>query len=120
MIIPPAPEALARISLDIDQISSCNNNCLHGMPTFRTVFFRFCQRSSSQPKRPISTSPRMSSSGIAAALYEATVSPASITGAVPEEAKDKKHHLKNGKGFDNPWDSWRDFNGPAIGWAMVK
>lgn len=62
----------------------------------------------------------MSGSGTAAALYAATVSPASITGAVPEEAKDKKHHLKNGKGFDNPWDSWRDFNGPAIGWAMVK
>ncbi|KAL9638452.1 MAG: hypothetical protein Q9204_001494 [Flavoplaca sp. TL-2023a] len=62
----------------------------------------------------------MSSSGTAAALYAATVSPASITGGVPEEAKDKKHHLKNGKGFDNPWDSWRDFSGPAIGWAMVK
>ncbi|KAL8687799.1 MAG: hypothetical protein Q9224_005047 [Gallowayella concinna] len=68
----------------------------------------------------MSTSPYMSSSGTAAALYAATVSPASITGAVPEEAKDKQHHLKNGKGFNNPWDSWRDFSGPAIGWAMTK
>ncbi|KAL8785987.1 MAG: hypothetical protein Q9213_003063 [Squamulea squamosa] len=62
----------------------------------------------------------MSSSSTAAALYAAVVSPASITGAVPEEAKDKRHHLKDGKGFDNPWDSWRDLSGPAIGWAMVK
>ncbi|KAL8716317.1 MAG: hypothetical protein Q9220_000222 [cf. Caloplaca sp. 1 TL-2023] len=62
----------------------------------------------------------MSSSGTAAALYAATVSSASITGAVPEEAKEKKHHLKAGKGFTNPWESWRDFNGPAIAWAMTK
>lgn len=62
----------------------------------------------------------MSSSGTAAALYAATVSPASIMGAVPEEAKDKRHHLKDGKGFDNPWDSWKEIGGWAIGWAMIK
>lgn len=45
----------------------------------------------------------MSSSGTAASLYAATISPASITGAEPEEAKDKRHHLKDGKGFTNPW-----------------
>lgn len=62
----------------------------------------------------------MSSSGTAAALYAATVSPASITGAVPEEAKDKQHHLQNGKGFNNPWDSWKEMSGPQIGWAILK
>ena len=62
----------------------------------------------------------MSSSTTAAALYAATVSPASVTGAVPEEAKSKQHHLKGEKGFINPWDSWKEMAGPAIGWAMVK
>ncbi|KAI9810888.1 MAG: hypothetical protein M1827_005747 [Pycnora praestabilis] len=62
----------------------------------------------------------MSSSATAAALYAATISPASITGAVPEEAKELRHHLKDGKGFDNPWESWRNMAGPKIGWAMVR
>ncbi|KAL8737905.1 MAG: hypothetical protein Q9181_001242 [Wetmoreana brouardii] len=68
----------------------------------------------------MSTSPIMSSSGTAAALYAATTSPASVLGAVPEEAKDKRHHLKDGKGFTNPWDSWKEMGGFAIGWAMIK
>ncbi|KAI4170509.1 MAG: hypothetical protein LQ343_004886 [Gyalolechia ehrenbergii] len=62
----------------------------------------------------------MSSSGTAAALYAATVSPASVTGAVPEDAKGRQHHLKDGKGFTNPWDSWKEMGGFAIGWAMAK
>ena len=45
----------------------------------------------------------MSSSATAASLYAATISSATITGAVPEEAKEKRHHLKDGKGFTNPW-----------------
>ena len=45
----------------------------------------------------------MSGSGIAASLYAATISQASVMGAEPEEAKDKRHHLKDGKGFTNPW-----------------
>jgi len=57
----------------------------------------------------------MSSSGIAAALYAVTISSSSITGAQPEEAKDKQHHLKDGKGFTNPWESWRNFTGSQIG-----
>ena len=58
----------------------------------------------------------MSSASTAAALYAATVSSASITGAVPEDAKDRVHHLKNGKGFTNPWDSWREFRP----WDIMK
>lgn len=45
----------------------------------------------------------MSSSATAAVLYAATVSPASITGGEPEDARDKLHHLGKGKGFTNPW-----------------
>lgn len=61
----------------------------------------------------------MSASGTAASLYAATISPSSIVGAEPEEAKDNRHHLKDGKGFDNPWDSWKNMSGPAIGRAMA-
>ena len=45
----------------------------------------------------------MSGSGTAAALYAATISAASITAATPEAAGEKRHHLKDGKGFTNPW-----------------
>ena len=61
----------------------------------------------------------MSSSATATALYAATISTSLITSAVPEEAKDKKHHLKDGKGFTNPWDSWKNMSGPAIGKALL-
>ncbi|MCJ1282570.1 hypothetical protein MMC26_001894 [Xylographa opegraphella] len=61
----------------------------------------------------------MSTAGTAAALYAATISMSSMTGAVPEEAKEKAHHLKDGKGFTNPWDSWRDFSAPSIMKALI-
>ena len=56
-----------------------------------------------QNRRSFSSSYRMSGSATAAVLYAATVSPASITGGQPEDARDKLHHLGNGKGFTNPW-----------------
>ncbi|KAI4132710.1 MAG: hypothetical protein LQ338_000539 [Usnochroma carphineum] len=90
------------------------------MRSFRQFFLKFSPKTRRQSKRTFSTSPKMSSSGTAAALYAATVSPASATGAVPEETKDKRHHLKDGKGFTNPWDSWKEMGGFSIGWAMVK
>lgn len=71
--------------------------------------------SKQSPKKPL----RMSNSGMSAAFYMATISTSSITNAVPEEAKEKRHHLKDGKGFTNPWDSWRNFSGPGILKAMV-
>ncbi|KAF2687140.1 Metallo-hydrolase/oxidoreductase [Lentithecium fluviatile CBS 122367] len=46
-------------------------------------------------------------------LYAVVSSPAQI-GARPEEAEEKAHHLKNGKGFTNPWDSFRELSGPKI------
>ncbi|KAL9105966.1 MAG: hypothetical protein Q9187_008630, partial [Circinaria calcarea] len=61
----------------------------------------------------------MASSATAAALYAATISMSPVAGAVPEETREHRHHLKDGKGFTNPWDSWRDFTGPGIMKAMI-
>ena len=61
----------------------------------------------------------MSTAGTAAALYAATVSMSTMTGAVPEEAREKAHHLKDGKGFTNPWESWREISAPGIMKAMI-
>ncbi|KAL5378827.1 hypothetical protein DPSP01_008867 [Paraphaeosphaeria sporulosa] len=52
--------------------------------------------------------------GIAAAAMYAIVSNPAAVGAKPEDADAKAHHLKDGKGFINPWDSFRDF----VGWKM--
>lgn len=43
--------------------------------------------------------------GFGAGLYAAISTPTQ-SAAEPEEAKDKKHHLKGAKGFTNPWDSY--------------
>ena len=59
----------------------------------------------------------MSSSSTAAILYAATVSSASVAGQVPEEAREKRHHISNG--YTNPWDSWKEMSGPAIMRAML-
>lgn len=51
---------------------------------------------------------KMSSIGgasIGVGLYAVVSNPAQIA-AKPEEADEKRHHLKNGKGFTNPWDSY--------------
>lgn len=61
----------------------------------------------------------MSDSAISAIMYAATISSSSIAGAVPDEAKEKQHHLTHGKGFTNPWDSWRVLSGPAIMKALL-
>lgn len=45
--------------------------------------------------------------GIGAGLYAVVSNPAQV-GAVPEDAKEKRHHLKGGKGFINPWNSYVD------------
>jgi N-acyl-phosphatidylethanolamine-hydrolysing phospholipase D len=42
---------------------------------------------------------------IGVGLYAAVSNPAQVA-AKPEDADEKKHHLKNGKGFTNPWDSY--------------
>ena len=85
------------------------------MNVFRRLFFCFSRRSNNTPKRSLSGSPRMSNSQTAAALYAATVSSSSIAGATPEEASEKRHHLKGAKGFTNPWDSYVD----ATPWQLL-
>ena len=68
--------------------------------------FRFLSRirlKQTPPRRHPTRLTTMSSSTTAASLYAATISQATITGATPEDAKDRKHHLKNGHGFTNPW-----------------
>jgi N-acyl-phosphatidylethanolamine-hydrolysing phospholipase D len=66
------------------------------------------------------TQTRVMSGGMtAAALYACTMTPPTALGAVPEDAEAKAHHLKGGKGFVNPWDSWRDFTPAGIMKALV-
>lgn len=90
------------------------------MRPFVRIFFQSLKKArSSTKKRNFSTSPTMSSAGTAAALYAATISASSIAGAVPEEAKDKEHHLKDGKGFTNPWESWRNMTAGQIMKVMI-
>lgn len=71
----------------------------------RAFFRRFfgLSKKSGHSHKSSSNSQTMSSSATVAALYAATISSASVTGAQPEDAKDKTHHLKDGKGFNNPW-----------------
>jgi N-acyl-phosphatidylethanolamine-hydrolysing phospholipase D len=61
----------------------------------------------------LTTTLKMSSiggTGIGAGLYAAVSTPTQGA-AQPEDAKDKAHHLKGGKGFTNPWDSYVPFTG---------
>jgi hypothetical protein len=55
----------------------------------------------------------------AAAVYALTLTSPTALGAVPEEAPEKAHHLKDGKGFTNPWESWREFQVPQILRKMI-
>jgi hypothetical protein len=89
------------------------------MRAFIRSLFRSFKKPSYPPSRSFSESSRMSSSATAAALYAATVSTSQMTGAVPEEAKENRHHLKDGKGFTNPWDSWSNMSGPTILKALL-
>jgi N-acyl-phosphatidylethanolamine-hydrolysing phospholipase D len=62
----------------------------------------------------------MSSASTAVALYASTISASQILGAAPEDSKEKAHHLKEGKGFQNPWASFaQDRPGWQIGKAMI-
>ncbi|KAI9678757.1 MAG: hypothetical protein M1817_005814 [Caeruleum heppii] len=62
----------------------------------------------------------MSITATATATLTATVSETPVRGAVPEGAAEKRHHLKNGKGFANPWESWRNMGVIEILGAFAK
>lgn len=88
----------------------------------RSFFRDLLRRRPAKPESKSTANIRaMSSSGlpVAAALYACTMTPPMPLGAVPEESKDKAHHLKGGKGFTNPWESWKEMSGFQIGGAMA-
>jgi hypothetical protein len=85
-------------------------------------FPRLSRTNWSHPK--ISTTVKMSTAGgvgaaASAALYAVVSNPAQVA-AVPEDAQAKAHHLKNGKGFRNPWDSFTEITAPKIMWGMIS
>ncbi|KAF2086582.1 Zn-dependent hydrolase/oxidoreductase [Saccharata proteae CBS 121410] len=61
----------------------------------------------------------MSSASTTAALYACAISSSQLSGTVPEDAVEKAHHVKGGKGFTNPWDSYKEMSGWEIGKAMI-
>lgn len=62
-----------------------------------------------------------STSGVAAAIvYACTYSKPSSLSATPENTEEKPHHLKDGKGFANPWESWREMTPYQIGRVFLK
>ena len=63
---------------------------------------------------------KVSGGTLAAALYAGTLSAPATLGAAPEDAERKAHHNKSGKGFVNPWDSWKSRTGRQIVWAMIR
>jgi len=68
----------------------------------------------------IQTAQLHSSGRMSSPIFEAIISATPATGSsVPANASDLAHHNKNGKGFINPWSSWRDQNGPAILFEMI-
>jgi N-acyl-phosphatidylethanolamine-hydrolysing phospholipase D len=64
-------------------------------------------------KRSISTGT------VTAALYTCVFSSPASLGAIPEGLDAKSHHLKNGTGFTNPWESWKNMSAPQIMKAMA-
>lgn len=65
------------------------------------------------------TKSTMSGGMAAAALYAYSLSTPARLGAAPEDVDEKTHHLKNKKGFTNPWDSWKMMSTGQIMWAML-
>lgn len=72
-----------------------------------------CKPPASLPRRAFTTSSRMDSAGTSATLY-ATVSTSATRAAEPEGREELKHHLKDGKGFLNPWPSYHDASALTI------
>lgn len=67
-----------------------------------------------------STTAKMSSvggAGLGAGLYAVVSNPSQVL-SQPEEAAAKAHHLKNGKGFTNPWDSYTELTPFTMLWGL--
>ncbi|KAL9075170.1 MAG: hypothetical protein Q9161_001856 [Pseudevernia consocians] len=61
----------------------------------------------------------MESQSTSAVLYATISSPMRSIGAVPKDSKELRHHIKNGKGFLNPWDSYIEQSVPQILRALL-
>jgi N-acyl-phosphatidylethanolamine-hydrolysing phospholipase D len=85
---------------------------------FRSLFHRRLKQASQNPN-VMTTTAAMSTGMTTALLYACIFSKPTSLGAVPEDSEAKAHHLKDGKGFANPWKSWRDMNGPQIMGSML-
>ena len=57
--------------------------------------------------------------GVGSAALYAVVSNPSQIGARPEDAGAKAHHVRNGNGFRNPWDSFNEMGAVKLGGAML-
>lgn len=88
------------------------------MRRYFRLFNSFGSYTRIDPAIPYSISLKMSTASVA--LYASTIASSQLLGAKPEEADDKKHHLQNSKGFQNPWDSYISRAGPTIAWMMIK
>ena len=87
---------------------------------FRTFLRRPARPTKDNNPKSSATQIRVMSGGMTTvALYACTMTSPTVLGAVPEDAEAKAHHLKDGKGFRNPWDSWKDFSAPGIMKAMI-
>ena len=67
-----------------------------------------------------STTAKMSSiggAGLGAGLYAVVSNPSQVL-SQPEEAAAKAHHLKNGKGFTNPWESYTELTPFTMLWGL--
>jgi hypothetical protein len=123
-------KALSRPCISLREAPSAIT-ILSSRALIRARFFRGYHNTSS-PSSPSSSSssswwqtPRFSftvkmsslAGGAASAALYAVVSNPTQVGAKPEEAAAKAHHLRNGKGFTNPWDSYEDMSGP---WVLMQ
>lgn len=102
------------------------------MPRRSNVLFASMRSSSLLPYKALTCSGYLKPS-LSAAFHSTTMNPGASTtslltaavsnpqssAAVPEESKGLSHHLKDGKGFVNPWPSYREMSGWAIGRAMI-
>lgn len=61
----------------------------------------------------------MSTGMAVAALYTCTMSSPAALDPVPEDSEAKKHHVNDGKGFTNPWESWKEMSTLEAVKAMI-
>lgn len=87
---------------------------------FYTFRLKFRHQKSPHFQRNSHLTLKMSASTTSALLYTASVSSPQVAQAVPQDAKELRHHVKGGKGFINPWSSYREnMPGFQIGFTML-